>query len=387
MSKVYPEASTSAGAEGHKARQPLNAQRLLFIVPTGRLDPASIKRVYEVLPLLNRLGYKVKVASHRWEWLWRTRLRANVGDQQSQWLLWALNATRLFPKVMLWRDNSARQLLTRRLMWADVVIVLQTTLDPQWRQLLCEHARKIIYEIDDAVWLHDGIGFTRMIELADVVVTGNRFLAEYTGGMHPKVFTIPTGVRLDRYESCESRPKSNSEYTIGWVGSPSTVKYLSLIIEPLERLGAELPLVLEVVGSGSEPVPIFRNVQVRLHPTIPYDPVQFVPGFDVGVMPLADTAWERGKCGAKLLEYMAAGVPTVCSRVGENVRIIEDGVTGFLVNSPVEWLAALKRLASEPGLRERMGLAGRERVRMQYSSEVVTTSWHKLFRGLSEAAR
>jgi glycosyltransferase involved in cell wall biosynthesis len=103
-------------------------------------------------------------------------------------------------------------------------------------------------------------------------------------------------------------------------------------------------------------------------------------------MPLIDSDWERGKCGAKLLEYMAAGIASVSSAVGENTRMIEDGITGLLARTDDEWVASLRRLALDPQLRKRMGEAARERVREKYSSAVAASLWDKLLIEVSEGS-
>ncbi|MEK6322353.1 MAG: glycosyltransferase family 4 protein [Acidobacteriota bacterium] len=350
--------------------------RLLFVVGSGRLDPASIKRVYDLLPFLQRLGYKTDVVSYRWEWLWHMRGRAAQNEAVPRGLLRTLNAARLTSVLIRRRERRVKQRLERLASRADVVIVLQTFLDESWRDALRRSARPLVYEFDDAVWLNDENGFAEMMSLAHTVVAGNGFLATHARHLHTRVCTIPTGVRLDRYEAAPERhEKDGNEFVIGWLGSPSTVRYLEQMVEPLAELGAQMSVAFEIVGSGSSSLPAFRNVEVHSRPRIPYDPVRFAPGFDVGVMPLEDTPWERGKCGAKLLEYMAAALPAVCSRVGENRRIVENGVSGFLVHGRDEWVSALSKLARDPDLRRRVGLAARERVRAAYCSQTVALLW------------
>jgi glycosyltransferase involved in cell wall biosynthesis len=352
--------------------------QLLFVVPTGRLEPASIKRVYDLAPFLERLGYKTDVISYRWEWLWHMRGRAAQNEAVASGLLRTLNAAHLTPVLDRRREYRARQRLERLACRADVVIVLQTFLDESWRDALRRSARRLVYEFDDAVWLNDQNGFAEMMSLAHTVVVGNEFLAAHAGLTHPRVRTIPTGVRLDRYEAAPARHQKNGdEFVIGWLGSPSTVRYLEQMVEPLAELGTQMPVAFEIVGSGSSALPPFRNVGVHSRPRIPYDPVRFAPAFDVGVMPLEDTLWERGKCGAKLLEYMAAALPAVCSIVGENRRIVDNGVNGFLVNGRDEWVSALSKLARDPDLRRRVGLAARESVRAAYCSQRVASLWHE----------
>lgn len=348
--------------------------KLLFVVPTGHLDPASIKRVYDLRPFLEKIGYETEVVSYRWEWLWSMRMKADLGNQNHRRLLWALNAARAMPMMIRSRDNQAKHRFAGLVKNSDAVIVLRTSLDEEWRRILEENARFVIYDFDDAVWMSDEAGFAEMMRLADCVVAGNSFLAERAAILNPRVSVIPTCVRLDRYEKAR-RKDSNNGCVIGWVGSPTTVKYLELIVEPLARLGEEINFIFRIVGAGATRLPQFQNVKVESHPSIPYDPVRFVPHFDIGVMPLADTEWERGKCGSKLLEYMAAGIPAVCGDVGENARIIENGVTGFLARDADEWAAALRLLVDESRLRQSIGLAGRERVRAAYSAEIVASLW------------
>lgn len=361
---------------------------IVFVVARGRLDPAAHKRVYDLIPLLGARGYRCQVVSWDWELLWRVRTKVQAGNRPLAATMNALNAAQLTPNLLRLRNRLNRNWIERLLRTAHAVVINQCTLDEDWRALLAAHARHVVYEFDDAVWLKYETGVGEMLDLADVVVAGNAFLASYARARHDDVLVIPTGVRLDRYEAAGPTPvRSETPFTIGWVGSPSTTKYLELLVEPLDRLGAETRVALQVVGSGNARLPSFRNVEVQLHPKIPYDPIRYVPTFDVGVMPLVDGEAERGKCGAKALEYMAAGVPAVCSAVGANTEIVEHGVSGFLVGDADEWVDALRALAGDLSLRQRVGEAGRERVRKHYSADVVVGLWDECLRGRLGAGR
>jgi glycosyltransferase involved in cell wall biosynthesis len=365
-----------------------NQLEIVFVVARGRLGPAAHKRVYDIIPLLGARGYRCHVISWDWELLWRVRTMVDAGNRPLAAAMHALNAARVTPHVLQARDRLNRRQFVRLLRTAHAVVINQCTLNEDWRALLAAHARHVVYEFDDAVWLKNGTGVSEMLDLADVIVAGNAFLASYACARHDDVLVIPTGVRLDRYEAAGRIPEQpETPFTIGWVGSPSTTKYLELLVEPLSRLGAETRVALEVVGSGTARLPSFRNVEVHLHPGIPYDPIHYVPTFDVGVMPLVDGEAERGKCGAKALEYMAAGIPAVCSAVGANTEIVEHGVSGFLVGDADEWLDVLRVLASDPSLRQQVGEAGRERVRQRYSAEVVVEMWDACLRGRLDAGR
>jgi glycosyltransferase involved in cell wall biosynthesis len=353
------------------------ARKLLFVVARGRLDPSGIKRAYDLLPCFQSLGYETVIVSHDWESLWKARMKSDLGSEAHRRALWMLNAARLTPAMIHLRSAWTTVRFTRRVRDADAVIVIKSFLDDEWRSVLRANARRVIYDFDDAVWMNDERGFVEMMGLSDAVVAGNGFLAAHASKFHQRVSVIPTGVRLDRYETRSGRRKPDDRCVIGWVGSPSTVGYLEMLVSPLAALGEELNITLRVVGAGASALPQFHNVKVESHPSIPYDPVRFVPGFDIGVMPLADTDWERGKCGAKLLEYMAAAVPAISSAVGENVRIVKEGVTGMLARTEQEWVSALRRLAGDSDLRQRMGEAARENVRRNYGSEVIASMWRE----------
>lgn len=352
------------------------ARRLLCITPRGRIDPAGRKRIFDLVPLLRAAGHSVHTLDYEWEWLWRTRGYADVGDQRAAALLRMLNVSRLAGPLIRARGALTRRRFAALVRRADVVVVNQTPLDASWRDVLRRCARAVVYDVDDAVWLRGGAE-AEMFSLATAVVAGNAYLAERAATLNAHVVVIPTTVRIDTYRGAARAVSRNTdECVVGWVGSPTTTKYLEMLVEPLATVGAERPLALHVVGCGGATLPSFRNVRLHVHRQLPYDPADHVPSFDVGVMPLTDGEWERGKCAAKALEYMAAGVATVCSPVGENARVVEHGISGLLAGSAGEWIDALRRLAADPSLRHALGTAGRARVRESYSAERAVALWN-----------
>jgi glycosyltransferase involved in cell wall biosynthesis len=197
---------------------------------------------------------------------------------------------------------------------------------------------------------------------ARLVLAGNRYLADHAveaGASHVEV--VPTALDPARY-ACAVPPRSI--FTIGWIGSPSTTHYLDVLRGPLEAIGMGRRARLLLIGASTQ-API--AIQTEMVSWSESTEAQHLSRCDVGVMPLIDGPWERGKCGFKLLQYMAAGLPVVASPVGVNCEIVEHGVTGFLASTPQEWCEALGRLRADSLLRRRMGEAGRSVVRRRYS--------------------
>jgi glycosyltransferase involved in cell wall biosynthesis len=201
----------------------------------------------------------------------------------------------------------------------------------------------------------------RVMAGAAHVVAGSRYLAEFARSHNPSVEVIPTVVDTGEFTPAPS-PKEGP-FTVGWIGSPSTAQYLPAALDPIAGFfdgGARLRLI----GSGRIELRAARAEIVEWRRDTAVDELR---GLDAGIMPLSDDPWSRGKCGYKLIQYMACGLPVVASPVGANRDIVEHGVDGFLATTPDEWRAALQTLQAEPALRKAMGAAGRRKVEERYS--------------------
>jgi glycosyltransferase involved in cell wall biosynthesis len=154
---------------------------------------------------------------------------------------------------------------------------------------------------------------------------------------------------------------------VGWIGSPTTAPYTLRLENPLLELGAKTPAVMRLVGAN--PLP-FRSLQPEYIAWSEANEVEQIAGFDVGVMPLDDAPWERGKCGYKLIQYMACGLPVIASPVGVNRELVRHGENGYLAETEDEWRQALFALGSNPELRARMGRKGRSLVESSYCTRV-----------------
>jgi glycosyltransferase involved in cell wall biosynthesis len=210
---------------------------------------------------------------------------------------------------------------------------------------------------------------------ARLVIAGNDYIAAHAQRAGARrVERVPTVVDLTRYQV--PAPSPDRPYTVGWIGQPLTAPYLQLVREALVETGREDGMRVTLVGSG--PVTL-DHVAVDIRPWSESSEVAELQQFDVGIMPLPDAAWERGKCGYKLVQYMACGRPVVASPVGASRDIVEHGTNGFLARTVPEWVQSLRALR-DPALRARMGTAGRAKVEQAYCVQVLVPRLASLLR-------
>jgi glycosyltransferase involved in cell wall biosynthesis len=205
---------------------------------------------------------------------------------------------------------------------------------------------------------------TPLMRGAAAVCAGNAYLADYAFRRGAAPHILPTVVDTDLY--WPGGDQAGAALTIGWIGSPSTWKFvrphLPLLAELCARHGARFLAVGAGAGAAGDAFP-----GMVLQPWSEAGEIAAVQAMDIGVMPLPDEPWARGKSGYKLIQYMACGLPVVASPVGVNVEIVDDGENGLLATSPDEWRAALEQLIASPDRRRAMGKLGRTRAVEDYS--------------------
>lgn len=221
--------------------------------------------------------------------------------------------------------------------------------------------------------------FAALARNARIVLAGNPYLADWARGAGcSDVRLLPTVVDSARYPVLPCPGGASGPATVGWIGSPSTARYLDMVGGALARLGTAVRL--RVVGASDLALP----VPAACAPWREETETEELGRFDIGIMPLPDNPWERGKCGYKLIQYMAAGRPVVASPVGVNTSLVRHGVNGFLAEGEDAWADALGRLAADPDLRARMGAAGRRLVEEHYALPVTAP---QLAAALRDAAK
>lgn len=198
------------------------------------------------------------------------------------------------------------------------------------------------------------------------VIVGNYYLREYAEKSHArKVYQIPTVVDTNIYHVSNNAKKDNI-VKIGWLGSPSTQHHLISIIPAIERLGKRVDIQLCVMGVSDNFI-VNSSVDIAKYKWSEKNQIEFLQNIDIGVMPLKDELFARGKCGYKLIQYMACGKPVVGTPLGASKDIIDHGINGFYAEMVSEWMRALYRLCMKKDLRAQMGMAGRRKVESFYS--------------------
>ena len=318
--------------------------RALFLAELGPESAASRCRVFQYLPALAREGIEAEV----------------VAGMPS------------------WRTLASKAAA------ADVVVLQRRALPAARLALLHSRARRLVFDLDDAIWLRrrrgDGavvpvrlprrLRLDATVRIADGVVAGNDYLAAWARARNARaaISVLATPVDVDRFGdggAGATDVPADGRLRLGWVGGGDNLVYLRRIEPALAALHARDPgVVLRVVSNRrfeTSAIPV-ENVPWSLERE-----VENLRAAQIGLMPLDDDPWTRGKCAYKALQFMAAGVPVVCSPVGMARDVVADGRTGFLCADGAAWESALRSLASSPELRARVGAAGRAFAAREYA--------------------
>lgn len=249
---------------------------------------------------------------------------------------------------------------------------------PSYGEWILEKSGKgYVVDYDDAVfhnydshpnvlvrkWMGDKIAW--VMRHSKLVCAGNTYLKEYALLAEAKqVEILPTVVDINKYP--QKVKSDNSSVKIGWVGSPTTMKYLLTLEEVFRNLGKRHSIELVVINAVGTKIPDV-GIPARLIPWSEESEGDLISDFDIGIMPLPDDAWERGKCAYKLIQYMACALPVVASAVGMNKDVVREGWNGFLAKDPQEWEVALEKLIQDLDLRVKLGQNGRKLVEEKYT--------------------
>lgn len=346
--------------------------RVLLLSRYARLGASSRLRSFQYLPYLEQAGFAVTVAPL-------------FDDDYVRGL-----SSGTISKFSILKAYWLRLIFILKAKQFDLVWLEYEMLPwlPAWLELaLLPKAIPLVVDYDDAIFhRYDqhrfklvrkllGLKIDAVMRRAAVVLVGNDYLgdrAKQAGGK--RVVLLPTVVDATRYAVVE---KTNSQaVTIGWIGQPSTAKYLIMLGPVLKKIIDKH--AVRVVAIGAQPAQ-FIGLPIEVKTWTEDTEAGDIQQFDIGIMPLNDTLWEKGKCGYKLIQYMACGKPVVASPVGVNCVIVKQGVNGYLASTEREWFEALDGLCADIALRKRMGEEGRKMMEQHYSLQIAAPRLIELF--------
>lgn len=360
---------------------------MLFLPTASWNDPPSRYRVYQYLHYLKGQGIAAGCKAGVSDYVYTTF--APYKGMLAKAVFFGLGAlSRILACFIIWRY--------------DVIFIQRLVLPhvyPFPEMLICVVAgllgKRIIFDFDDAIFatsphrkktlaekFTDKNRVARIIARCDAVITGNAYLAAYARAYNVNVVIIPTSIDLSRYPVKQITDKNPGEpYVIGWIGMPGSLPYLNILKPVFQELAGKHKILVRIIGGQDYDCP---GVQVEHLPWSLQDEVSQILTFDIGVMPLTENEEAQGKCGLKILQYMAAGISAIASPVSANIEIITDGENGCLAGSPEEWGEKICAFIHSTQLRQEIGRRGRDTVEQRFSIDANLPKLIDILRGERE---
>jgi len=357
---------------------------ILFVTYGTKLAPATRYRVYGFLPFLEKEGLDCKVFSIISGFTTNLMIKSSMFNSLQKIIYYIqVSIERVFRACVV-------VFLAGKF---DVVFLQRVTFPFGLERLMRMKNKNIIFDIDDSIYMLDKeerglIGclkkyskkkeVTSVLRVSKCAIVENAHIENFVRQYCNDIYVI-TGP-IDSIRNFPKEYKADTKnIIIGWIGSPSTVLYLDMLKRVLRRLQEKCDVDIRLIGSGPHSI---DGVRFEIIDWSEGTEVFELHKFDIGIMPMPDNEWTRGKVGCKMLQYMANAIPAVVSYTPTNAAIIKNGDNGFLVNSEEEWIEKLSLLVEDPVLRQKIGISGRKTVEEKFSVKVNMPKYIEIFKNV-----
>lgn len=342
---------------------------------SGKNIPSTLFRVQQHIPLLRSLGVDV------------TEFQPLI-NKYYPIPYWPKNIKEryIFPVSIAWQGVKLSMRMPGLVgSWRSQVTWVERSVLPGYLTLEPLLKRPFVFDMDDAIWLVRPFGekaIRHIVKRAACVIVGNNYLAEWVSQYTDHIEIIPTAIDTLEFAPATSQDRTQ-QFIVGWLGTSGNLTYLQAIEDSLREFFSVAPYARLLIVS-SEP-PVFKNIDPSRVIFVKWQretAAHYVSQMDVGIMPLPDTAWTRGKCSFKMLQYMATGLPVVVSPVGMNQEVLNMGQVGLAASSHKEWLDGLMTFYQQREMGSIYGENGRRIVELHFSQSVIAQKLAQTFKSL-----
>lgn len=357
--------------------------KILFVSFGTKIAPATRYRVYQMLPFLKNYGFDYYVYSIISEKMTlRTINSPNYNKSRK-----LSHYTHIMIERFI-RSWKAVYLAGK----FDIIFLQRATFLFKMDWLLRARNPNIIFDIDDSIYMSDKkesglIGWVKnyvkrketvsVLKISKYVIVENNHIKKFAQNYCDSVSIITGPVDIQRNFPKSQGSDMPKEITIGWIGSPSTSVYLKIFASALKELSGRWPIKLRLIGVDSYDIDGVKTEMVKWGEATE---IAELHKFDIGIMPMPDNEWTRGKVGCKMLQYMVNAIPVVVSYTPTNAEVIENGVNGILVKDHHSCVEAIEALIKDPALARKIGIAGRKTVEERYSLEAALPKFINIFK-------
>ncbi len=323
--------------------------KILFLAFRPEINAGARYRVYKYIPYLEKAGIKCDVVPP-----FSNRDYYNFITPKNLLIRWVIISKMLFNRILqILKSNHYDVMFIQ-----NEFLPFKTTL---FGTIISILNKKIIYDFEDAYFSKKT---EQIIKKSKYVIAGSNYLQSYALKYNKNVAVIPTSVDISRYQAKTDYESKN--ITIGWIGTPYGLNNLDLLDDVFNELKKNHAFTVKIVSSKNYAFESIKNINKKWRLE---DEIDDLLSFDIGIMPLVNNEFNQGKCGFKLIQYLAVGVPVICSPIGVNKEIVQDGINGFWADTPDEWIKKLSLLIKNKELRISFGKKGRESIMDKYTIE------------------